>query len=126
MESSTYLTKFIDYSSDISPYMERLKMSALVRNLGLWMDRHLSYEHHVDKVVAKCTGLLLALNHAKHVLPPTTVVPIIQALVFSTIRYCISIYGTCSKTQLHRIQKIINFSARVVSGRRKHSRISQS
>ena len=35
-----------------------------------------------------------------------------------------SVYGTCSDTQLHRIQKILNFCARVVSGRKKRDHIS--
>ena len=43
----------------------------------------------------------------------------------SSIRYCISIYGTCGTTQLHRVQKLINFSARIISGKRKYDHISQ-
>jgi len=48
----------------------------------------------------------------------------VNALVVSSIRYCISIYGTCGTTQLHRVQKLLNFCARVISGRRKYDRIS--
>ena len=44
--------------------------------------------------------------------------------MISSIRYCISIYGTCSKTESQRIQKIINFAARVISGRKKYDHIS--
>ena len=36
-----------------------------------------------------------------------------------------SIYGTCTKTEIHRIQKIIHFSARVISGRKKFDHISE-
>ena len=38
---------------------------------------------------------------------------------FSTIRYCLSVYGICGQTQLHRLQKLINFADRVLTGRRK-------
>ena len=44
--------------------------SASVKNLGLLMDKHLTYHDHVSHVVGKCTGALLTLNHARHVLPP--------------------------------------------------------
>ena len=93
-----------------------IQESRVVKNLGLYMDRHLTFVDHVDHVVAKCSGSLMALVHAKHSLPKSSIKPIVTALVISIVRYCVSIYGTCSKTELHRIQKIINFSARVISG----------
>ena len=95
-----------------------------VRNLGVIIDKNLSFQSHVDKLVPKCTGMLLALNHTKHILPYGTLKHLITALVFSTMRYCMSVYGICGQTQKHRIQKIINFAARVLSGRRKRDRVS--
>ena len=38
--------------------------------------------------------------------------------------YCVSVYGSCGETQLHRIQKLLNFCARVICGRRKYEHIS--
>ena len=98
--------------------------SHTVKNLGLVMDRHLSFDDHISQLVARCTGALIALSHSKHVLPSYTVAFVVNALVVSSIRYCISIYGTCGTTQLHRVQKLLNFCARVISGRRKYDRIS--
>ena len=93
-------------------------------NLGLTMDKHLTYEAHVDHLVQKSTGTLLALSHAKHVLPNDTLPTVVSGLVMSAIRYCLSVYGTHGSTQLQRIQRIINFGARVVSGRKKRDHIS--
>ena len=101
-----------------------IQESRVVKNLGLYMDRHLTFVDHVDHVVAKCSGGLMALTHAKHCLPEATIKPIVTALVISIVRYCVAIYGTCTKTELHRIQKIINFSARVISGKKKFDHIS--
>ena len=114
---------------DVQPVRIRLGSSVIcesrtVKNLGLTMDRYLTFEDHINHLVAKCTGLLISLCHSKHILPSWTVVYIVNGLVLSSIRYCISIYGSCSKTQLHRIQKLINFCARVVSGKRKNDHIS--
>ena len=66
----------------------------------------------------------MALNHARHVIPNNTMSTLVQALVLSVIRYCLSVYGTCNNTQIHRIQKIINFGARVVSGKKRHEHVS--
>ena len=95
-----------------------------VRNLGVIFDRHLSFQPHIDQLVPKCTGMLLALNHAKHVIPHVTIKYLITALVFSFIRYCMSVYGICNQTQIHRIQKLINFAARVLSGRSKRQHVA--
>ena len=78
----------------------------------------------IDQLVPKCSGMLLALNHAKHVIPTGVLKNLITALVFSIIRYCMSVYGICNQTQLHRVQKLVDFAARVLSGRRRHQHIS--
>ena len=97
-----------------------------VKNLGLVMDRTLSYEPHIDQLVGRCTGLLIGLSHARHRLPRETLTTIINALVLSTVRYCISVYGTACAKNMSRIQKVINFSARVITGRRKHDHVSDA
>ena len=96
-----------------------LTESGSVKNLGLIMDGHLTFDTHIDQLVSRCTGILIALSHAKHSMPCEILADIINALVLSSIRYCISIYGTHGQTQTHRVQKLINFCARVISGKRK-------
>ena len=57
-------------------------------------------------------------------LPCATLTTLVQALVISLIRCCISVYGTCNATQTGRLQKVLNFAARVISGRRKYDRVN--
>ena len=76
------------------------------------------------QLVGKCTGLTISLSHSMHVLPSWTVAHVVNALVVSSIRYCVAIYWSCNITQLNRIQKLLNFCARVISGRRKFQHIS--
>ena len=78
--------------------------SSSVKNLGVQLDRHLSFQEHVDAMTAKCTGILIALSHARHVIPASTLKIIVEALVLSVVRYCMSVYGSCGVTQMHRIQ----------------------
>ena len=71
--------------------------------------------------------MLTALTHARYVVPVLfvpTIKYLIEALVFSTIRYCLSVYGVCNATQVHRLQKLVNFAARVLTGRRKFDHVS--
>ena len=71
----------------------------------------------IDTITRKCTGILTALSHARHVIPRSALKVIVEALAVSVVRYCLSVYGSCGVTQLNRIHKISNFCVRVVTGR---------
>ena len=94
------------------------------KNLGVTFDQNLSFSDHVTDVVRRGTGVLIGLSHCKHSLPRGTITTLVQALAVSIIRYCISVYGVCGATQLARVQRLLNFGARVISGRRKYDHIS--
>ena len=79
---------------------------------------------HIDGVSQKCTGMLIALMHARHVIPRSVLKQVIEALVISVLRYCLSVYGSCGETQLQRLQKVVNFCARVVSDRMRRDSVS--
>ena len=98
--------------------------SPTVRNLGVVFDQCMTFTAHTDDVVRRCTGILIGLTHSRHCLPHATLITLVQGLVISLIRYCISVYGTCNVTQTARLQKVLNFAARVISGRRKFDHIS--
>ena len=98
--------------------------SGYVRNLGVTMDKNLNWVKHIDKTVAKCCGILIGLASAKNVLPLNVLPRLIDALVFSHLRYCVQVYGNASNCHLRKIQKVFNFAARIISGRRKFDRIS--
>ena len=89
------------------------------------MDSNLTYEPHIDHVVKRCNGILIGLLHARHILPRKILPLLVDTLVLSHLRYCCTVYGnSASATSLKRLQKVMNFAARVVSGRRKFQHIS--
>ena len=103
---------------------ETLQPAQCVRNLGVKMGCNLSWEPHIAHVVSKCTGILIGLASARHLLPRHLLPQIVDALVLSHVRYCIQVYGSANAGQIAKLQKVINFAARVVSGRRKYDHIS--
>ena len=100
--------------------------SNTVKNLGVIFDRHLSFDSHIDSLVRRCSGMLLSLCHAKHGLPAEVLPRLVDGLVMSSLRYCVSVYGATSGQLSQRIQKCINFCARVLSGKRKYDHISDT
>ena len=94
------------------------------KNLGMTFDRTLSWDSHISAVTRRCFGTLCGLSHLRNHLPPSVVTTLVEALVLSQIRYCISVYGNCTQTNLSRIQKVINFAAKVIFGRKKFDHVS--
>ena len=94
------------------------------KNLGLLFDQTLSWDAHVSLVVRRCFGVLSGLSHLKHCLPPSVIFVLVNGLVISQIRYCISVYGNGTQKNLTRLQKVINFAAKVIFGRKKYDRVS--
>ena len=45
-------------------------------------------------------------------------------MVISQVRYCVSVYGNGSKENLSRLNKIINYGAKIVFGRKKYDHVS--
>jgi len=87
-----------------------------VKLLGVKIDSHLSWDVHVSSVVRRCNRILIGLARLHHKFTCITRLVLIEALVFPHIRYCVSVWGSCSKAQKRRIQKCINFGARIVAG----------
>lgn len=103
---------------------QSLTCANTVKNLGVIMAPVLSWEPHVKHITDRCIGILVALLHAKHLLPVTVLPRVVDALVFSHLRYCVQVYGSANQTVIFKLQKVFNFAARVLSGRRKYDHIS--
>ena len=95
-----------------------------VKNLGVIFDKTLSWDSHVGAVSGRCTGMLLGLSHVRHQLPQGVIASLVTALVLSQVRYCISVYGNGTKKNVARVQKVLNFAAKVIFGRNKFDHVT--
>ena len=75
-------------------------------------------------VVRRCTGILVSLYRFRRHFTTQALITIIRAHVFSHILYCLPVWASTSGCQQKRIQKVINFAARVVTGTRRTEHIS--
>ena len=62
--------------------------SPSAQDLGLQVDRTLSYDEHVTQTVSSCIGSLCQINRVKHLFDARTLERVINALVFSKLYYC--------------------------------------
>ena len=103
---------------------ERLESKEEVKNLGVVIDKNLTLESHVKRISDRCFGILIGLANAKHVLPREAMPKLIDSLVMTHVRYCAQVYGSAGPTVIGKIQKVINFAARILSNRKKYDHIS--
>ena len=87
-----------------------------VKNLGVYFDRFMTFESHIDNVYKKVIGVLIYLNRIKDLFEPQTRIIVVQSLALSLINYCFIVWGCSSNVYLNRIQKLQNFAARVADG----------
>ena len=90
-------------------------MEDKVKNQGVIFDSRLSVEHHIKSLCSRLNGTLSYLNRVKNMLDQKSRILLINALIFSHLNYCSSIWGKCSEKLKHEVQKCINFAAKVAS-----------
>ena len=103
---------------------KKLQPVSSARDLGVEFDGCLSYDEHITQVVSKCTKSLCLINRVKHILDSRTLIVIINALVFSKLYYCSSMWANTSKKNIAKLQTVQNFAARIVTGTRKYDHIT--
>ena len=74
--------------------------------------------------VRRCNSILASLYKTRHHFTPDVLKLLVQAHVFPHIHYCLSVWGGAAKCQLQRVQKTLNFAARLVTGVRRTEHIS--
>ena len=70
------------------------------KDLGVTIDASLTYDEHVSNVVSSCTASLCQINRIKHILDRQTLITMFDALVFSKLYYCSSVWANTSKKNL--------------------------
>ena len=87
-----------------------------VKNLGIYMDQYLLFDHHISHITRKVNGILIFLNRIEDKFDKVTRVIVVQSLSLSIVNYCSRIWGMTTKEKLDRIQKVQNFAAKIACG----------
>ena len=121
--TSPNLKKASSFQLRISDHV--LTPSPSVKMLGVTVDSDLSWEKHISEVIKKCNSILLCLYKIRHHLTPDVRQLLIQCHVFPHILYCLSVWGGAAQCHLKKVQKVINFAARIVTGAGRRDHISE-
>ncbi len=95
-----------------------------LKNLGIIFDCNMTFDAHVTNINRKIFSTILYINRIKDHFTKSARITIIQSVVLSIINYGIKIWGSTSKTNMIKMQKLQNFAAKAALGggaRRDHA-----
>ena len=101
-----------------------IRFSDEVKNVGVWLDRNLTMDKHVNAVVSHCYKLLRDLSRIKKYLQKTHIERLVHAIISSRLDYCNCLFVNISKNNIYKLQKVQNAAARLVLGRRRRDSAS--
>ena len=106
--------RFIDdYSGLIQIQNREIKVTNIIKNLGLYIDNDLRFTEHITKCLQKAYCNLRLIFQQRHV------------FVLSHFNYCDGVYSPClTEYDSRRIQKVQNSCLRLIFGVRKYDHIS--
>ena len=93
------------------------------KSLGIFLDEHLSFNHHINHLSKKLSKAIFIINRVKHFLPQRILRSIYFAIFHSHISYCTSIISCTSNQNIERLVKLQKKIIRIItlSGYRDHT-----
>jgi hypothetical protein len=110
--SKPSLKRVQDISISVSG--DKILPSSVVRNLGVYIDSCLSMDDHVSRTVRAAFAYLRIISQQASYLDTPSLTLLIHAFVFTRIDFCASTFYGITKKNLAKMQRILNYAARLI------------
>ena len=101
-----------------------IRYSQAVKNVGVWLDRNLTFEKHVNAIVSHCYKLIKNIGRIRRFITKEQTEMLVHSVITSKLDYCNSLLINTSQANLFKLQKVQNAAARLVVRGRKRDGIS--
>ena len=96
-----------------------IRFSDCVKNVGVYLDKNLSMNIHINHVTSFCYKILKDIGSIKKNLEKDHLECLVHSVVSSILDYCNSLFLGLSKENLFKLQKVQNAAARLILGKRR-------
>ena len=96
-----------------------------LRSLGVVIDQSLSMRHHISRTTRSCMFFLNWIRKIRPYLTVDATKTLVQCYVISRIDYCNSLLISLPKTQLSRLQMVMNIAARLIFKQPRDSSVTE-
>ena len=86
-----------------------------VKYLGVIIDRHLSWKHHINYIALKISRNIGIISTLRHFVPLKTLISIYNSLISPYISYGLITWGQASKTHLEKILILQKRAVRLIN-----------
>ena len=94
---------------------QTIKITSHIKFLGVILDENLTWNQHINEICSKLKRLFGIFYNIRNYLSKDNIKTIYYALVYSRIKYGITVYGQACKTKMQRIQTLQNQLLKVIS-----------
>jgi hypothetical protein len=108
------LAKINDTTITLSVGTDTVMCTPSARNLGVLLDKHLTFDAHIGKICQASFFNIRKLARIRRYLSPQTAAVIGAAIVASKLDYCNSILTGITTVNIKRLQRVQNALARVI------------
>jgi hypothetical protein len=90
-----------------------------VKNVGVWLDKNLRLDKHINHIVSHCYKILKDIGRIKKCLQRIHIESLVHAVTSSRLDYCNSLFVNISKENHFKLQKLQNAAAKLILDRRR-------
>ena len=94
----------------------KLVQSDCIDYLGVKIDETISWNKQTDNICKKLVFIISRFSRLKHILPSHMLMLIYSSIIQPKFDYAITIWGYTCDNNLHKIQRLQNRAARIVTG----------
>ena len=98
---------------------DKIEINDCIKYLGVWADQHLTFKHYIK---IKCKTAKMELLKLKTIRPVLTIEAgntLAMGTIISHVDYCNGIYSGLPETDLNKLQRVQNITAKIVLGKGK-------
>ena len=96
----------------------KIERTSYVKYLGVFIDEHLTWDIHINEICTKLKSLFHIFYNIRDYLSIDNIKTIYYTLIYSRIKYGITLYGQAGLTKVKRIQTLQNQLLKVLLGKK--------
>ena len=116
----------IDKNHNINMNGDDIIRKLQVKNLGVSFDQTLSWEYHINNLIANAYGKIKQIYRHRNFMNVNTRIKVCEAYILSHFNYCDLIFQNMSGVLRNKIQKVQNTCTRFIFGLRKFDHITSN
>ena len=107
------------------PFLDQeLTPVSSVKDLGITLDSYLNFNDRVNTLTSSLLSMLCQISRVRNLFTKPVLSTILNSLIFSKLFYCSTVWADTSKENLHKLQLVQNFAARVLTDTKNFDHIS--